>query len=246
MCGRYVSRQRPEDIAAEFGVSQLVLTERLLPDYNVAPTKPVYAVLERAERELRVLTWGLVPSWAKDTKIASRLVNARVETAAEKPAFRRAFAKRRCILPAEGYYEWYAPRGDGAKAKATKQPFYIHPRGGTLAMAGLYELWHDPERDRDDPDAWRWTSVVLTTVATDELGVIHDRMPLAVPPSAYDRWLAPEPVPPDELRAMLTPAGTDAGLVAEPVSTAVNNVRNNGPELIVPTPPEPADGDALF
>jgi putative SOS response-associated peptidase YedK len=234
MCGRYVSRQKPEDIAAEFGIAQLALAERLEPDYNVAPTKPVYAVLERAERQLRVLTWGLVPSWAKDRAIGSRLINARVESVTEKPAYRRAFAKRRCILPADGYYEWYKPES------GPKQPFFLHPRTGIMAMAGLYELWRAPDRDRDDPDAWLWTTVVLTGAATPELSAIHDRMPLIVRPEAYDRWLAPEPLGDDELDALLTAPGGDGGVITDPVSTAVNSARNNGPELIDPIPTEPA------
>jgi len=241
MCGRYVVRQSPQELAGEFDVERVALDEPVEPDYNVAPTKNVPAVLIRAkrdepgelERQLRAAHWGLVPSWAKDVSVGNRLINARVETAAEKPAFRQAFAKRRCILPASGYYEWQEqpPREDGGKSP--KQPFFIHrPDEGTLAMAGLYELWRDPKLERDDPQAWLLSVTVLTTDATDELGRIHDRAPMIVPPDGYGQWLAPEPGDAEQLRGLLVPA--TVGMRADPVSTAVNNVRNQGPDLIKP------------
>lgn len=279
MCGRYVSKQDPADLARQFEVDQLALDDGpdsgAAPDYNVAPSKPVLAVLERrprgkesggdtageggapgASRQLRTVRWGLVPSWAKDPSIGNRLVNARIETADTKPSFRRAFAKRRCVLPADGYYEWYTPEGDEGETKAArrarKQPFFIHRAdGATLAMAGLYELWRDPHRDADDPAAWRWTTVVLTTSATDTLGRIHGRMPLLVPADAYDTWLTTEDADAERLKELLVPAlavgeGRPAGddLVAYPVSTTVNNVRNNGPELVDPLPAEDVDDAA--
>lgn len=242
MCGRYVAVHSPEQLAAEFDVERVAVSGEVEPDYNVAPTKTVPGVLSRArrdqpdgpaQRQLRTLRWGLVPSWAKDPAIGNRLINARVESAPDKPSFRKAFAKRRCILPALGFYEWDQPaaREKGVKAPP-KQPYFIHrPDGSTLAMAGLYELWLDPERDRDDPEAWLWTCTVLTTRATDEAGRIHDRAPLVVPADAYDAWLAPEPGDTD-LRELLVPA--TVGMRVDPVSTAVNYVDNNGPELIEP------------
>jgi putative SOS response-associated peptidase YedK len=250
MCGRYVAVHSPQQLAQEFDVDRVTVEGTMEPDYNVAPTKPVLAVLTREERgesdqehvrerQLRTLRWGLVPSWAKDPAIGNRLINARIESAPDKPSFRTAFAKRRCILPALGFYEWEQPADQEKGGKGRKQPYFIHrPDGSTLAMAGLYELWRDPERDRDDPDAWLWTCTVLTTQATDELGRIHDRAPLLVPEESYDAWLAPEPGDTD-LRELLVPA--TLGMQADPVSTAVNNVRNNGPELIVPASelPEP-------
>src|SRR4249919_961115 len=172
MCGRYASSRRPEDLIEEFEIESPRVEEALAPDYNVAPTKEVYAVMERppsqdkslpAERQLRVLRWGLVPSWAKDPSIGSRMINARMETVADKPAFRRAFAARRCLLPADGYYEWYTPEGSsdrpsGSRARTPKQPFFIRPAdGGVLAMAGLYEFWRPAGSDPDDPAAWWWT-----------------------------------------------------------------------------------------
>jgi putative SOS response-associated peptidase YedK len=249
MCGRYASSRRPEDLVEEFRIDQVQLAETLAPDYNVAPTKQVYAVLDRpprgeqpdpaAERQLRTLKWGLVPFWAKDPGIGSRMINARMETVHEKPAFRRAFGSRRCLLPADGYFEWYPTEERTAQGKPAKQPFFIRPRdGGVLAMAGLYEIWRDPTRDpddADDPHRFLWTCTVLTTSAEDAVGHIHDRMPLLVEPSRYDAWLDPSGADADDPRRLLVPAAPGR-LEAFPVSTAVNNVRNNGPELLDPLP----------
>ncbi len=253
MCGRYASSRSPDDLAEEFEVVDPRLDQPLQPDYNVAPTKEVYAVLDRAPRpddeegdmaqadpvrQLRVLRWGLVPFWAKDPSIGSRMINARMETVAEKPAFRRAFASRRCLLPADGYFEWYETQQEikgGKTPKFKKQPFFIKPKDGSvLAMAGLYEIWKDPTRDDDDPEKFRWTCTVLTAEATDEVGRIHDRMPLLVTPERRTAWLDPQ-TPKDQLPDLLVPA-QQSGLEAFPVSTAVGNVRNNGPELVEPIP----------
>ncbi|MCW2791844.1 MAG: hypothetical protein JWO76_942 [Nocardioides sp.] len=244
MCGRYASSRRPEDLIEEFEVVDNRVAAPLEPDYNVAPTKEVYAVVERPpsreseeppQRQLRVLRWGLVPSWAKDPSIGNRMINARMETVAEKPAYKRAFAKRRCLLPADGYFEWY-PTAQLTKAgKPRKQPFFIRPRDhGTLAMAGLYEIWRDPTRDDDDPERFRWTCTVLTTQAEDSLGHIHDRMPMMVEPERWTQWLDPE-APQGSLLDLLVPAAP-GGLEAYPVSTLVSNVKNNGPELLEPIP----------
>jgi putative SOS response-associated peptidase YedK len=248
VCGRYASSRDPEDIVEEFEI-HTALPPRIEPDYNVAPTKDVYAVVERpprresadapaepAERQLRVVTWGLVPSWAKDPKIGSRMINARMETVAEKPAFRRAFERRRAILPADGYYEWYATEEATKSGRPRKQPFFIRPRDGSiLAMAGLYELWRDPTKADDDPQRWRWTCTVITTDAEDDLGRIHDRMPLMLTPDKYDAWLDPDNREPETLLGLLQPA-TPGKLEAYPVSTLVSNVANNGPELVEPLP----------
>lgn len=246
MCGRYASSRSPDDLAEEFEVVDSRLDKPLAPDYNVAPTKDVYAVLERTSKEhpeepparqLRTLRWGLVPSWAKDPGIGSKMINARMETVAEKPAFRKAFAVRRCVLPADGYFEWYPTEQKGKSGKPLKQPFYIHPADGSvMAMAGLYEIWKDPTRDDDDPDRFRWTCTVLTTDAPDELGKIHDRMPLLVTRDNRDAWLDPG-TDKDRLLDLLVPA-QQTGLQAYPVSPAVGNVRNNGPELVEPLPLE--------
>jgi putative SOS response-associated peptidase YedK len=256
MCGRYASSRRPDDLVDEFDVVESRVQEALEPDYNVAPTKDVYAVLERPpsahdeeerdseaepHRQLRVLRWGLVPSWAKDASIGSRMINARMETVADKPAFRRAFAKRRCLLPADGYFEWYETETLTAKGKPVKQPYFIRPQdGSTLAMAGLYEIWRDPARGEDDPDRFRWTCTVITTEAADDLGRIHDRMPLMVEPDRWGAWLDPRTAK-DDLLDLLVPAAPGR-LEAYPVSPAVGNVRNNGPQLLDPLPLEDTDG----
>jgi putative SOS response-associated peptidase YedK len=260
MCGRYASSRRPEDLVEEFEIEQSEVREQLAADYNVAPTKEVYAVMSRppskekdrpAQRQLRVVTWGLVPFWAKDPSIGNRLINARMETVAEKPAFRRAFASRRCLLPADGYYEWYQPEesegyvddapaeGGRAGKKPRKQPFFIHNADGSvLAMAGLYEIWRDPTKADDDPERFRWTCTVLTTTAQDDLGRIHDRAPLVVDRDKYAAWLDPTVSDPELLGGLLVPAAPGR-LEAYPVSTQVNNVKNNGPELVEPLAPEP-------
>ncbi len=257
MCGRYASSRRPEDLIEEFEVVENRIATPLEADYNVAPTKEVYAVLERparkadestaqetaeepAHRQLRVLRWGLVPSWAKDPSIGNRMINARMETVAEKPAFRRAFAARRCLLPADGYYEWYPTSELTAAGRPRKQPFFIRPRDhGTLAMAGLYEIWRDPTRAEDDPERFRWTCTVLTATAEDSLGHIHDRMPMMVERERWGPWLDPSPKSPETLLELLEPA-SPGNLEAYPVSTLVSNVRNNGPELVEPIPLEEA------
>ena len=266
MCGRYASARKRIELLEEFSVERDRVTESLEADYNVAPTKPVYAVLTRrarskdqagpaeperpdkpadgedaaadsdVARELRVVRWGLVPFWAKDISIGSRLINARSETVSEKPAFRRAFERRRCLLPADGYYEWQRPAGGPGsdRPSAAKQPFYIsRGDGGSLAFAGLYELWRDSSLEEDDPDSWLWTAAIITTTAPDELGAIHDRMPMVIPPGSWADWLDPANTDAGDLRALLAPA-VAGGLISFPVSRAVNSVRNNGPELIEP------------
>lgn len=240
MCGRYASSRRPEDLIEEFEVAENRVATALAADFNVAPTKEVYAVLQRPSssespeagpRQLRVLTWGLVPSWAKDTSIGNRMINARMETVAQKPAYRKAFASRRALLPADGYFEWYATDRTNARGTPVKQPFFIRPRdGGVLAMAGLYEIWRDPARAEDDPERFRWTCTVLTTEAEDSLGHIHDRMPLMVERDRWGSWLDPS-IPGDV--SLLRPAASGQ-LEAYAVPTLVNNVKNNGPELIEP------------
>ena len=254
MCGRYASSRKPEDLVEEFDIRGPDLPQ-IAPDWNVAPTKEVYAVLERPprtdgdgeetaepERQLRVLTWGLVPFWAKDPSVGNRMINARMESVAEKPAYRRAFEKRRTILPADGYFEWYPTEELTSAGKPRKQPYFIRPTdGGVLAMAGLYEIWRDPDKAEDDPRRFRWTCTVLTTSAEDSLGHIHDRMPLMLGRQQYDEWLDPRRNSKEGLLALLEPAAPGR-LEAFPVSTMVSNVRNNGPELVEPIPLEDVPG----
>ncbi len=238
MCGRYAAAKDTATLVEEFQV-ETVIDPAPDPNYNVAPTNQVSLVVDRhveelgrLQRQLRVARWGLVPSWAKDPKIGARMINARWENAAEKPAFRSAFAKRRCLIPADGYFEWYSPEGGpDAGAKPRKQPYFIHrPDGADLALAGLYEFWRaSPEQD------WLVTVTVLTTDSTGPLSAIHDRMPLIIDPSAYSTWLDPGATVDARFDSQLA---VDL-LTAYPVSTAVNSVRNNSPELLAPIPAEP-------
>ena len=239
MCGRYASSRKPEDLVEEFEVDANMVKESLQPDYNVAPTKDVYAVMDRvprdapkdtaAERRLPRVRWGLVPSWAKDIAIGNRMINARIETLAEKPAFKRALAKRRCLLPADGYYEWYPTEQIGKSGKPLKQPFFIRPEdGGVLAMAGLYEIWRNKEvADPDEPGAFALDRTVITTTAEDALGHIHDRMPMLVEPERYDAWLDASVDDPDDLASCSCPP-RPVGSRPTPCPRTVNNVRNNG------------------
>jgi putative SOS response-associated peptidase YedK len=248
MCGRYAAAKDAQALVEEFEVA-VAPAESLQPDYNVAPTKKVYVVLNRTsddhgsepepERSLVVARWGLVPSWAKNPSIGSRMINARAETVSEKPAFRRAFAKRRCLVPADGYYEWYLPTAPAAPVgkggKAIKQPFFIQPAdGSSLAMAGLYEWWCDVTRADDDPERWRLTCTVITTTASDEVGHIHDRMPMTIGREDWATWLDAG-TPLAAVSPLLAPAAA-LRLDAYPVATLVNSVRNNGPVLIEPLP----------
>lgn len=259
MCGRYAASRGPEDLTGLFGVEKWEPTETLEPDWNVAPTKEVYAVLERPVkdaddqrpvRQLRALKWGLVPSWSKTPEGAARMINARAETVHEKPSFRRAFAQRRCILPADGYYEWVTGSEERqleekkGKKRARKQPYFVTPADGSVfAMAGLYEFWRDTTLPGDHENAWWVTCSVITTEAeTTPLAVapaegpgaladIHPRMPLMLTADLWDTWLDPSHTGVDELRALLEPP--PGGLMrAYPVATSVSNVRNNGPELL--------------
>jgi putative SOS response-associated peptidase YedK len=243
MCGRYASSANADVLRIEFDVDE-VFDGLPGPDYNVAPTVAVPAVFERrvrdsgeVRRRLAPLVWGLVPSWAKDASIGSRMINARLETVAEKPAFRKAFSLRRCLLPADGFYEWYTPEGTrpaGRGSKIKKQPFFIHRADGErLVMAGIYEIWLDPTKDREDDSAWLRTCSVITTDATDAAGHIHDRMPMVISRDAMDAWLDPNLTDPKEALELLAVTEADQ-LEAYPVSSAVNSVQNNDPSLIQP------------
>jgi putative SOS response-associated peptidase YedK len=242
MCGRYSIARPDSDLAGEFDVVEVV-GEPPPPSWNVAPTQTARVVLERQPRDaeraagraaprrmLRTARWGLIPSWAKDPKIGNRLINARSETVTEKPAFKNAAARRRCLVPADGYYEW--ERVDGRKV-----PHFLHLEGQLLAFAGLYELWPDPERPEDDPDRWVWSYTILTSPAPDALGHVHDRSPVVVPPGeARERWLDPALTDPREVRELLA-AMPEPRLSPYEVSTAVNSPDNNGPELVEPVHP---------
>lgn len=243
MCGRFVSARKRLELLEEFAATRDGVGADRDPDYNVAPTKRIYAVLDRAdERELRLVRWGLVPSWAKDTSGGARMINARSETVAVKPAFRAAFTRRRCLIPADGYYEWVT------EGKA-KQPFYIYRTdGGVLAFAGIYELWRDPLVPDDHDDAWYWSASVITTQAADEIGRIHDRTPMIITPESWADWLDPGNRDKELLLSVMRPATAagPGGLESHPVSTAVNFVRNNGPSLIETLSDEEPPDSSIF
>lgn len=251
MCGRYAASRSPDDLVEEFEVVDPVALERarasaLGADYNVAPTKTAHVVLERPPshdrdadpvRQLRPLVWGLVPSWAKDRSAGARMINARAESLLDKAAYRRAATSRRCLVPADGWYEWQAsPSVTGSRGRPRKQPFFVSLVGGHgVAFAGLYEFWRDDSRDAEDPAAWLTTYAIVTTAAEHDLSRVHDRMPLALPRDRWDAWLSPSVTDSGEVRALLQPP-EPGGFVAVPVSTLVNDVRNSSPELLQPVP----------
>jgi len=215
MCGRFSLNAAEAELRRLFGYDGPALN--LAPRYNIAPTQttPVVTIGREGHRVLVVMRWGLIPSWAKDMTIGAKLINARADTVAEKPAFRAAFAKRRCLIPADGFYEWQAVAGKA------KQPYRIHQADGApFAFAGLWEQWQGPE-------ARVLTFTIVTTDANDRLRPIHDRMPVLLAPPDYAQWLDPA-TPAEAARALLRPAPNEA-LVAEPIGTRINNVRNDDP-----------------
>jgi putative SOS response-associated peptidase YedK len=218
MCGRYTLATPVERLAEEFGLEEA--PGGLPPNYNVAPTQEVAAVLaEGGRRRLEVLRWGLVPPWADDPGIGSRMINARSETAPEKPSFRRAFRERRCLIPADGFYEWRRLNGG-------KQPYYIRVHDGRpFAFAGIWESW-----EREGPGIR--SCAILTTSANALVGEIHDRMPVILPASSYEAWLDPE-AEREELAALLAPYPDDE-METYPVSRLVNSPQNNDPRCIEP------------
>ncbi|WP_374727414.1 SOS response-associated peptidase [Haloactinomyces albus] len=241
MCGRYASTKAPDVLAAEFDAVDATAAEvsgtgRPVADYNVAPMKPVLGVVQRhphdadghrdparTERTIRVMRWGLVPKWAKDPAVGNRMINARSETVMSKPAFRGPIKYARCLLPADGWYEW-------KRETAPKQPYFMtFGDGSSLALAGIWATWRDPEAD----DAARplVSCAVLTTEAVGPLLEVHERMPMVLPASAWQHWLDPDV---RDVSALLgsPPPGLLERLELRPVSRAVNNVRNNGAALV--------------
>ncbi|GLZ29867.1 DUF159 family protein [Lentzea sp. NBRC 105346] len=224
MCGRYASTKDPALLAAEFDAVDGTGDEAPGADYNIAPTKHVLAVVERkpseeedVERSIRVMRWGLVPHWAKDLSGAAKMINARAESVLEKPAYKQSAIKRRCILPADGWYEWQPGEG-------RKQPYFITlGDGASLAMAGIWSVWW-----KDDVPTV--TCAVLTTDAIGAMTEVHHRMPLLLPHDRWSDWLDPANTDPSKLLAS-EPSLVDA-LELRPVSTAVNSVKNNDPSLM--------------
>ncbi len=225
MCGRFTNTQSRYDLEKYFQNVVETAGRELKPKWNVAPTQDVYAVTSTEDGESRRLgtfRWGLVPSWAKDAAVGNKMINARAETVSTKPAYRRAIVTRRCLIPADGFYEWKRAAG----ARKTKQPFYIHTADGSpLAFAGLWEVWQDPEGDP------LYSCSIVTTGANKAMSKVHNRMPVIVQPDDWDEWLAPEKLRDKELKRLLSAAPEDL-LVLDPISNRVNNPRNDGPELV--------------
>jgi len=233
VCGRYVTVSSPTLLAERFDVTELrPRLGELEPSYNVAPRADVPVIAERhGERVLDVLRWGLIPSWAKDTSIGDRLINARGEKLTTSNAFKRAFERRRCIVPADGFYEWQAIAG-----QRVKQPWFFRRRDGEpLAFAGLWEIWHDPGVGDDAPRVR--TCTIITTSPNELIAPIHDRMPVALPETAWDTWLSVDNRDTAALSQLLVPMPAGE-LESWTVSTLVNKADNNGPELLdrVPVP----------
>ena len=219
MCGRFALVATGEEVAAHY---QLPETPFIAPRYNIAPTQPVAAVRlsSAGARQLTHFQWGLIPSWSKDPSLGSKMINARAETAADKPAFRAAFKRRRCLIPATGCYEWQAVAG-------RKQPMHIHAAdGGLLSLAGLWEVWHAPDGGELE------TCTILTTTPNALMASIHNRMPVIVEPLDYGAWLAAD-TPADELHHLLRPYAAEQ-LAAYPVSTAVHRPQNDTADCIAP------------
>ncbi|MFB2935990.1 SOS response-associated peptidase [Aerosakkonemataceae cyanobacterium BLCC-F154] len=217
MCGRYSFTQLAETIADKFQVKEV---SPLSPRYNIAPTQQVATIFvnsETLERQFKMLRWGLIPSWAKDAKMGAKLINARAETVAEKPAFRASFKKRRCLILADGFYEWHTENGK-------KQPFYFRLENGEpFAFAGLWSHW---EKGEGEPVE---TCTIITTEANELMSSIHDRMPVIIDSQDYEKWLDPE----RGKTELLQPYPSEK-MIFYPVSTEVNNPKNDRPECIQP------------
>lgn len=235
MCGRFASTTPPDQLANYFGAA---LAEQLSDgdeesgpsaNYNVAPTQGVYTVYEDGGvRRLDTFHWGLVPFWAKDPKVGNRMINARAETIAEKNAYKRPFARKRCLIPADGFYEWKKIEG-----QKRKQPMYMsRVDGEPFAFAGLWEVWKDKNHTDDDGEPLElYSCTIITGEPNDAVAEVHDRMPVMLPPDTWDQWLDRDNDDTESLQGLLVPAPSQL-IRIHPVSTEVNNVRNNGPELI--------------
>ncbi|MEO7448266.1 MAG: SOS response-associated peptidase [Humibacillus sp.] len=237
------------------------------PDWNMAPSKQAPVVLTRRPRtgvtsegseageqrgqdgtrdptrQLRLLTWGLVPSWSRELKMGLSLTNARAETVLGTGAFAKAALSRRCIVPAQGWYEWQAsPTATDAKGKPRKQPFFIHRADGApVGFAGLYEFWRDRDLPDGDDAAWLTSFTIITTAAEPGLDRIHDRQPLVLEPAQWELWLDPDEKDPEVVRDLLA-AAAPGRFEAHPVGRAVGATRNNGPGLLEPVPAEELEG----
>jgi putative SOS response-associated peptidase YedK len=224
MCGRYAITSAPEAIRALFRYEE---QPNFPPRYNIAPTQPVPIVrMVDGKRRFALLRWGLIPSWVQDPRNFSLVINARGESVADKPAFRSAMRYRRCLFPADGFYEW-------KREGEVKRPYYVSLKSGEpMALAGLWETWRGPNGEEME------TAAIVTTSASRSLAAIHERMPVIVPPEAFDFWLDNERVDAETAAALIAPAA-DRLLECHEVSPAVNRVANDSPDLIVPFTPAP-------
>jgi putative SOS response-associated peptidase YedK len=226
MCGRYAITTAPEAIRQLFGYPE---QPNFPPRYNVAPTQPVPIVrMAEGKRQLALVRWGLIPAWVKDPRGFTLLINARGESVLEKPAFRNAMKRRRCLFPADGFFEW---KRDGER----KQPYFVRLKSGQpMAFAGLWESWMGPNGEEQE------TAAIVTTTASRSIAHIHDRMPVIVPPDAFEFWHDPK-VDAQTAAAVIQPA-RDALLESYQVSSAVNRTANDSAKLVEPlTEPEPKD-----
>ena len=221
MCGRFTLTISPEQL--QQAIPGLIIPFGMAPRYNIAPSQPVAVVPNDGELKLDFYVWGLIPSWAKDPAIGSRMINARAETLAEKPSFRSAFRRRRCLIPADGFYEWQQTPG-----LKTKTPIYIRLKSGEpFAFAGLWENWNAPDGSNV------LSCTIITTAPNALMEPIHNRMPVILPAAAYARWLEPGEQKPAELQALLQPYPAEA-MTAFPVSTLVNRPENDVAACIQP------------
>ena len=223
MCGRFVQNFQLETLQKNFNI--LTTASDITSNYNVAPTQEILAIIKHDDENiLEKLHWGLVPFWAKDISIGSRMINARVETVAKKASFRNAFKNRRCLIPANGFYEWKGEKGH-------KQPFYIFtPSGEPFAFAGLWETWNN--KKSDDESVYK-SCTIITTAASESISELHNRMPVILDPEFYEKWLNVEKQDPKELEIILQD-GVIHDMKFYPVSTMVNSVKNNDPKCIKP------------
>lgn len=229
MCGRFVTVSSPAILVERFDIDD-VQVEPAEPNYNVTPRAEIAIVRERNDRRvLSAVRWGLVPSWAKDPSVGDRMINARAESLLDKSAFRNAFEKRRCLVPADGFYEWQRLPAPAGTKKPRKQPMFIRRRDGEpMAFAGLWEVW----KPRDNPEAeWMRSATIITTDANALLMPVHDRMPAMLAESEWEHWLNPENHDVEALHALLAPAPDDE-LEMWPVADLVSSPDNNGPALV--------------
>ncbi|HNK63572.1 MAG TPA: SOS response-associated peptidase [Anaerolineales bacterium] len=221
MCGRFTLTVDPAELKESF--DGYIFPTQFAPRFNIAPTQPVLAIPNDAKNRADFFLWGLIPSWSKDPTIANKLINARGETLAEKPSFRGGFKYKRCMILADGFYEWKTNAGE-----KNKTPYFIHMKDrNPFALAGLWDEWHSPD------GASVRTCTIITTEPNELMSTLHNRMPVILDPKDYAQWLDPAPQPPDRLQHLIRPFPADR-MSAHPVSTLVNKPENDRPELVVP------------